>query len=137
MTFTRKKSNQVKWHLEIYIFWNSCSGLRYHWLVIPAPAVGALITRPASALPPLLPPPTPADMSSETPAKRKGQTDHNPPLSNPKKKSVRHRASLACEECRTRKRRCDGATPACGGCVKRMSACVYASEIHAKTWRET
>jgi hypothetical protein len=56
--------------------------------------------------------------------------------SPPRKKAIRHRAALACEECRARKRRCDGATPACGGCVKRMSACVYSSEIQGKAWRE-
>ncbi|KAJ5636946.1 fungal-specific transcription factor domain-containing protein [Penicillium longicatenatum] len=55
----------------------------------------------------------------------------------PKKKGVRHRAALACEECRARKRRCDGATPACGGCMKRTSVCVYSSEIQTKMWRNS
>ncbi|KAI1116659.1 hypothetical protein F5Y14DRAFT_406146 [Nemania sp. NC0429] len=34
--------------------------------------------------------------------------------------------SVACEECRTRKTRCDGARPACSNCVKRgKPTCVY------------
>ncbi|CEL03670.1 hypothetical protein ASPCAL04818 [Aspergillus calidoustus] len=71
-------------------------------------------------------------------AKRKnGLEDSDKPSEGVKKEITRNRAVLACEECRARKRRCDGAIPACGGCVKRMSACVYAAEIHAKVWRDS
>ncbi|KAL3440787.1 fungal-specific transcription factor domain-containing protein [Aspergillus insuetus] len=71
-------------------------------------------------------------------AKRKNSLeDSDKPSEGAKKKITRNRTALACEECRARKRRCDGAIPACGGCVKRMSACVYASEIHAKVWRDS
>ncbi len=48
---------------------------------------------------------------------------------------MRKRAPLACEECRTRKRRCDGAVPICGGCTKRMSCCVYLAELQEKAWQ--
>ncbi|KAK4205939.1 fungal-specific transcription factor domain-containing protein [Rhypophila decipiens] len=51
-----------------------------------------------------------------------------------KKQAVRKRAPLACEECRMRKRRCDGAVPICGGCTKRMSSCVYLAELQEKAW---
>ncbi|OQE43137.1 hypothetical protein PENCOP_c003G04534 [Penicillium coprophilum] len=68
--------------------------------------------------------------------KRKCTNEFDTQSATPKKKTVRHRVTLACEECRARKRRCDGATPACGGCVKRISVCVYASEIQAKEWRD-
>ena len=53
----------------------------------------------------------------------------------PKGPAVRKRAPLACEECRTRKRRCDGAVPICGGCTKRMSCCVYLAELQEKAWQ--
>lgn len=52
------------------------------------------------------------------------------------KKSTRHRVTLACEECRVRKRRCDGSTPSCAGCLKRMTVCVYASDIQTEAWRD-
>ena len=52
-----------------------------------------------------------------------------------KEKTLRKRATVACEECRARKRRCDGAVPACGACMKRMTQCIYASEIEARQWR--
>ncbi|CCC05646.1 unnamed protein product [Sordaria macrospora k-hell] len=54
----------------------------------------------------------------------------------PKKQSTRKRAPLACEECRTRKRRCDGAVPICGGCTKRLSTCVYQAEVQEKAWHD-
>ncbi|KAJ9632943.1 hypothetical protein H2204_007511 [Knufia peltigerae] len=50
---------------------------------------------------------------------------------------VRKRTVLACEECRVRKRRCDGAVPACGGCTKRRSQCIYSSEVEAKEWNQS
>ncbi|KAF1817363.1 hypothetical protein P152DRAFT_510610 [Eremomyces bilateralis CBS 781.70] len=37
----------------------------------------------------------------------------------------RRKISLACEACRTRKARCNGAKPQCGNCVQRHERCVY------------
>ncbi|KAK5659812.1 hypothetical protein OQA88_1024 [Cercophora sp. LCS_1] len=54
----------------------------------------------------------------------------------PKRPAVRKRAPLACEECRMRKRRCDGAVPICGGCTKRMSSCVYLADLQEKAWHQ-
>lgn len=39
-----------------------------------------------------------------------------------------HRVQLACLRCRKQKLKCDGASPACGRCVKRNAECVYSSE---------
>ncbi|KAH7038961.1 fungal-specific transcription factor domain-containing protein [Macrophomina phaseolina] len=54
-----------------------------------------------------------------------------------KRKAMRKRTALACEECRVRKRRCDGAIPACGGCAKRLSECVYSAEIETRAWHNS
>ncbi|KAJ9149934.1 hypothetical protein NKR23_g4087 [Pleurostoma richardsiae] len=71
----------------------------------------------------------------ETSSKRaRAEDDGGSQPARCKRKTVRKRAALACEECRVRKRRCDGAIPACGGCARRMSACVYSSEIEARAW---
>lgn len=51
------------------------------------------------------------------------------------RKAQRKRAALACDECRSRKRRCDGGIPACGGCARRLTTCVYSSEVEAGAWR--
>ncbi|KAK6459482.1 putative transcriptional regulatory protein [Scheffersomyces xylosifermentans] len=40
-------------------------------------------------------------------------------------KPRRPRVDLACERCRQRKTRCDGAQPTCGTCTKRGISCVY------------
>lgn len=61
-----------------------------------------------------------------------GESEHT----DSPKKVTRRRAALACEECRVRKRRCDGAMPACGGCMKRMSTCIYSSEVQARAWND-
>ncbi|KAK0701112.1 hypothetical protein B0T21DRAFT_353866 [Apiosordaria backusii] len=53
----------------------------------------------------------------------------------PKRPAVRKRVPLACEECRTRKRRCDGALPYCSGCKKRLSNCVYLADVQEKAWQ--
>lgn len=50
---------------------------------------------------------------------------------------MRKRAALACDECRVRKRRCDGVIPACGGCTRRRSTCVYSSEVEARAWQSS
>lgn len=37
----------------------------------------------------------------------------------------RRRTALACEECRERKRKCDGIKPVCGACARRSAGCVW------------
>lgn len=53
-----------------------------------------------------------------------------------RKATGRKRAAAACEECRARKRKCDGNFPACGGCSKRLSQCVYSSKAEAWEWNQ-
>ncbi|CUM49437.1 uncharacterized protein AC631_05893 [Debaryomyces fabryi] len=48
------------------------------------------------------------------------------------RKTTRRKIAIACEGCRQRKRRCDGAQPVCGICRKRNVACVY-SRRYTKT----
>lgn len=60
-------------------------------------------------------------------------TEHQPPQQ--KRKARRNRNALACEECRTRKRRCDGDAPACGSCVQRSCHCVYSTDTQGKGWQ--
>lgn len=50
-------------------------------------------------------------------------------------KGSRRRVTIACEECRIRKRRCDGAVPVCGACMKRASTCEYTSDLQPGDWR--
>ncbi|EWZ84227.1 hypothetical protein FOWG_12041 [Fusarium oxysporum f. sp. lycopersici MN25] len=73
--------------------------------------------------------------TQETRTKRHHQEDDEdvqPPRH--RRKTIRKRIAIACEECRSRKRKCDGAMPACSGCTKRMSVCVYTSEVEARAW---
>lgn len=75
---------------------------------------------------------------TSSPAKRRKRNNGEacePQSPQQKRKSRRNRGTLACEECRTRKRRCDGEMPTCGSCVKRSSRCVYSSEIQNKVWQ--
>jgi hypothetical protein len=71
----------------------------------------------------------PADISSESPTSQDDTTDttalsrdrpENPP-------AKRRKVPLACEACRDRKSRCDGARPMCSACMKRktVTKCVY------------
>ncbi|KAJ0418596.1 fungal-specific transcription factor domain-containing protein [Aspergillus carlsbadensis] len=48
----------------------------------------------------------------------------------------RRRIAIACNECRDRKRKCDGVKPVCGSCAKRASAtpCVWDEGRNAKGW---
>ncbi|KAL4899072.1 fungal-specific transcription factor domain-containing protein [Aspergillus multicolor] len=46
----------------------------------------------------------------------------------PQKQGGRQRVSLACEECRAKRTRCDGAQPACGSCTKKGTSCEYKHE---------
>ncbi|CAH0045633.1 unnamed protein product [Clonostachys solani] len=47
----------------------------------------------------------------------------------------RRRTALACEECRDRKRKCDGVKPICGACKGRSTAqCIWKQERNSKGW---
>lgn len=47
----------------------------------------------------------------------------------------RRRTPLACDECRDRKRKCDGVKPVCGACRRRsITACVWNEERVSKMW---
>ncbi|CAG9983791.1 unnamed protein product [Clonostachys byssicola] len=57
--------------------------------------------------------------------------DHPEPV--PPRK--RRRTALACEECRDRKRKCDGVKPICGACKGRSTAqCIWKQERNSKGW---
>ncbi|KNG85200.1 hypothetical protein ANOM_008079 [Aspergillus nomiae NRRL 13137] len=50
----------------------------------------------------------------------------------------RRRIAVACNECRERKRKCDGVKPVCGACVKRPSPrCVWDAGRNAKGWNHS
>ncbi|KAI1101459.1 fungal-specific transcription factor domain-containing protein [Jackrogersella minutella] len=42
-----------------------------------------------------------------------------------RKPAKRERVALACQRCKTRKQKCDGARPACGSCARLSLKCVY------------
>ncbi|KAL6692435.1 fungal-specific transcription factor domain-containing protein [Trichoderma pleuroticola] len=47
----------------------------------------------------------------------------------------RRRTPLACDECRDRKRKCDGVKPVCGACRRRsITTCVWNEERVSKVW---
>ncbi|KAK0392475.1 hypothetical protein NLU13_1970 [Sarocladium strictum] len=48
----------------------------------------------------------------------------------------RQRISLACEQCRQGKRKCDGARPACNLCSRRSKQCVYGVRLSPSTRRK-
>ncbi|KAH2074078.1 hypothetical protein KXW40_001995 [Aspergillus fumigatus] len=49
------------------------------------------------------------------------------------KRPKRRKVAVACDECRTRKVRCDGIQPVCGPCMKRSDArCVYTGELEKR-----
>ncbi|KAF7586738.1 hypothetical protein BBP40_008381 [Aspergillus hancockii] len=53
----------------------------------------------------------------------------------PKRPSKRRKVAVACDECRARKVRCDGAQPVCGPCIKKVdqgAQCVYTGEHEKK-----
>ncbi|KAJ5148309.1 fungal-specific transcription factor domain-containing protein [Penicillium atrosanguineum] len=56
-------------------------------------------------------------------------------LDGPRK---RRRTAIACDECRERKRKCDGIKPVCGACSKRpFPHCVWNEERNTKGWDST
>lgn len=78
-------------------------------------------------------PPVPASATKRPALDDKDDDQSNPPTK--KRQSRRGRSTLACEECRARKRRCDGNIPACDGCVKRSCQCLYSSEAQNRGWQ--
>ncbi|CAH0051365.1 unnamed protein product [Clonostachys solani] len=76
-------------------------------------------------------------MAASALGKRARTDDDSNPNPDTRRRAVRKRAALACDECRVRKRRCDGGFPTCGGCTHRRSACVYSSEVEARAWQSS
>ncbi|KAI5791935.1 hypothetical protein EDC01DRAFT_788312 [Geopyxis carbonaria] len=70
--------------------------------------------------PPPPPPAQPPSTTTTTNSKKRPATD-DAMLPN---KPVRKRAPTACNSCRTRKTKCDGTKPICGGCLKLGVECV-------------
>jgi hypothetical protein len=57
------------------------------------------------------------------------------PLQESGRNRKRRRIAIACNECRDRKRKCDGVKPVCGSCAKRPSQeCVWEEGRSAKGW---
>ena len=56
--------------------------------------------------------------------------EQSSPSSNPGLSRKRRRAKVACESCRTRKRKCDGQEP-CGTCVQLEYDCHYCPTLKA------
>ncbi|KAK8118106.1 uncharacterized protein PG998_006387 [Apiospora kogelbergensis] len=81
-------------------------------------------TLPSRSYRPLRPAPA-FDPSQTTP--RPTQPEEPPP-----KRKV---TEVACQSCRTRKSKCDGANPQCASCVKRGTECVYPGVENAQTMR--
>lgn len=49
----------------------------------------------------------------------------------------RRKINLACEQCRTRKARCDGTKPICSNCSRRKESCVYkVTKLHLDTTQD-
>ncbi|CAJ2502350.1 Uu.00g097440.m01.CDS01 [Anthostomella pinea] len=72
--------------------------------------------------PPILPAPAPAAPVGENPSASKARSKANKDIAARKRIGTQ----LACEECRARKTRCNGARPMCAHCVKRgLPTCVY------------
>lgn len=74
-------------------------------------------------------------MELEQSKKRPGDDEHRTGEPGAKKGTTRKRATLACEECRARKRRCDGLIP-CEGCAQRLTDCHYPSDAEARKWHK-
>lgn len=57
------------------------------------------------------------------------------PPPEPRGGRKRRRIAIACNECRDRKRKCDGVKPICGSCIKRSSAqCIWEEGRNSKGW---
>ena len=46
----------------------------------------------------------------------------------------RRRTVQACEECRDRKRKCDGIRPVCGSCSRKPGRCIWNDHRNTKGW---
>lgn len=106
------------------------------------PSTPRIAMQPIRPLPPMLPAqtagyqsptsqvesPSPAPPPPPPPPQQPQQPSSSPNKSRPTK---RQKVSLACQECRDRKIKCDGARPTCGPCVKKKKpegTCVYEPE---------
>lgn len=45
-----------------------------------------------------------------------------------------HKVTVACEECREKKRKCSGTRPRCDGCIKKGHECIYDQYTWKKGW---
>lgn len=69
-------------------------------------------------------PPLPAAAAAANDSSQKQNT-------TPARPTKRQKVSLACQECRSRKTKCDGVRPVCGSCAKKPrleGSCVYEPE---------
>ncbi|KAH8104927.1 hypothetical protein DFH11DRAFT_1465401, partial [Phellopilus nigrolimitatus] len=48
------------------------------------------------------------------------------------KRMTRGKIEVACDFCRKRKMRCDGARPSCRNCARKNEACIYTDEIRRR-----
>ncbi|KAM6535824.1 hypothetical protein FALCPG4_005358 [Fusarium falciforme] len=72
--------------------------------------------------------PAPTTQGGSSTAAAPSSTRRNP-LTAPGKVGVRSKyAPKACQECRRRRAKCDGAKPACSRCIGRQLTCVYTTE---------
>lgn len=103
------------------------------------PPTPRIAMQPIRPLPPMLPAQTAeyqsptSQVESPSPAPPPPQQQPQQPSSSPNKSrpTKRQKVSLACQECRDRKIKCDGARPTCGPCVKKKKpegTCVYEPE---------
>ena len=83
------------------------------------------------------PPPSSSTAQQQSPANNDNNNSNNNNSSNSSNNSKnarpikRQKVSLACQECRDRKIKCDGQRPTCGPCVKKKrpeGSCVYEPE---------
>lgn len=103
------------------------------------PSTPRIAMQPIRPLPPMLPAQTAgyqsptSQVESPSPAPPPPPQQPQQPSSSPNKSrpTKRQKVSLACQECRDRKIKCDGARPTCGPCVKKKKpegTCVYEPE---------
>lgn len=104
------------------------------------PSTPRIAMQPIRPLAPMLPPqssdyqsPTSqVDSPSTVPSLAQQPQPQQPSSStNKSRPTKRQKVSLACQECRDRKIKCDGARPTCGPCLKKKKpegTCVYEPE---------
>jgi hypothetical protein len=81
---------------------------------------------------PLVPaPPVISNKINETVQTSSVRSPSNQPSPSPQPPTKRQKVSIACQECRTHKTKCDGVRPICGSCRKKKPAetsCSYNPE---------